>query len=191
MTKINFKDISYLKKGNTKQRKSYDILSKINIFNILSEFNPILVGTIPIKIDIENSDLDIICEVKDFDNFRKLLEDNFNKYINFTTMYDKENTVLVCNFEVEGIEIEIYGSRENTELANGYRHMLIEYRLILLGGEAFRNNIIELKRSGLKTEPAFAKLLDIKGNPYEELLLLEKYSDEEIIKNYFEETISP
>lgn len=185
MNNINFKDITYLKKGNIKQRKSYEILTKLDIFNILYEFNPILVGTIPIEIDVENSDLDIICEVKDFDNFSKLLEDNFNEYINFTIMYYKENLVLVCNFEVEGIEIEIYGSRENTDLANGYRHMLIEYRLLLLGGETFRNNIIDLKKSGLKTEPAFANLLKIKGNPYEELLLLEKSSDEEIVKNYF------
>jgi Domain of unknown function (DUF4269) len=182
MSNINFKDISYLNKGNIKQRKSYEILTKINIFNILYEFNPVLAGTIPIEIDIENSDLDIICEIKDFGDFKRLLENNFNEYINFTIMYDKENSVLVCNFEVEGIEIEIYASRENTYLSNGYRHMLIEHRLLLLGGESFRNNIINLKNSGLKTEPAFAKLLGLKGNPYEELLILEKYSDEEIIK---------
>jgi len=84
MSNFNFKDISYLSKGNIKQRKSYEILKKINIFNILYEFKPILVGTIPIEIDIENSDLDIICEVTDF-----------------TIRYNKENSVLVCNFKVE------------------------------------------------------------------------------------------
>jgi hypothetical protein len=48
--------------------------------------------------------------------------------------------------------------------------MLIEHRLLLKHGEAFKNKVIELKQNGLKTEPAFAKLLGIEGDPYEELL---------------------
>lgn len=41
--------------------------------------------------------------------------------------------------------------------------------------------IIALKRDGVKTEPAFAKLLNLNGNPYEELLNLEFLTDKEII----------
>ena len=75
MIKINkdFKDIEYLKEGNTRKQRSYEILKKINIFNLLSKYNPILVGTIPIDIDIENSDLDIVCKVEDFKKFEELL----------------------------------------------------------------------------------------------------------------------
>ncbi len=52
-----------------------------NIFKILKGYNPILVGTIPI--DIGKSDLDIICEVYDFDKFEKVLNLSFNKYERF------------------------------------------------------------------------------------------------------------
>ena len=58
-----FESIEYLKNGNSRQVQSYKILKSINIFNILKEFNPILVGTIPIGIDIEKSDLDIVCQI--------------------------------------------------------------------------------------------------------------------------------
>ena len=48
--------------------------------------------------------------------------------------------------------------------------MIIEYKILELHGEVFRQEIIKLKSKGLKTEPAFAKLLGLVGNPYEELL---------------------
>lgn len=37
------------------------MMSQYQIMEILQEFDPILVGTFPINIDIETSDLDIIC----------------------------------------------------------------------------------------------------------------------------------
>jgi hypothetical protein len=50
--------------------------------------------------------------------------------------------------------------------------MIIEHRVLIEKGEKFRQEIIKLKRQGLKTEPAFAKLLGLDGNPYEALLKL-------------------
>ncbi|MEA5405931.1 hypothetical protein VB776_23535 [Arcicella sp. DC2W] len=49
---IHFDKIDYLKYGNEKQQKAFQILSNYAIFEILVTFNPILVGTIPIEIDI-------------------------------------------------------------------------------------------------------------------------------------------
>ncbi|MNY83296.1 hypothetical protein D3C86_2259750 [compost metagenome] len=50
--------------------------------------------------------------------------------------------------------------------------MYVEYNLLSIHGEQFRQHIIELKKQGLKTEPAFAQALGIKGDPYLELLKL-------------------
>ena len=52
----------------------------------------------------------------------------------------------------------------------GYLHMVIEYKILLQKGESFRQQVIALKQSGLKTEPAFAQLLGLPGNPYTALL---------------------
>lgn len=41
--KENFININYLKFGNTKQKRAYETLNEINIFNILKKFSPILV----------------------------------------------------------------------------------------------------------------------------------------------------
>lgn len=53
--------------------------------------------------------------------------------------------------------------------------MLIEYNLLKTYGDPFRERIIQLKKQGIKTEPAFAQLLGLKGDPYLALLDLEKF----------------
>lgn len=175
-----FETIEYLKFGNEIQRKSYKILKENNIFEILENYNPLLAGTIPIEIDVRKSDLDIICEVKKFDIFTKLLEKEFSKFNNFKTRFINNDSVVVCNFEIDFIEIEIYASNISSFKSNAYRHMLIEDRIINLLGDEFKEKIINLKEKGLKTEPAFAKLLNLNNDPYEALLNLEDFSDEEI-----------
>ncbi|GGG28710.1 hypothetical protein GCM10011323_35150 [Pontibacter amylolyticus] len=52
--------------------------------------------------------------------------------------------------------------------------MLIEHKLLLQHGDKFKQQVVQLKLQGYKTEPAFAQLLGLKGNSYEVLLLLEQ-----------------
>ena len=134
---------------------------------------PILVGTIPLGIDIENSDLDIVCQVYDFEEFKQILQDNFSAYRNFKII-NKDKDIIVCNFIENNMEIEIYASNIESDKSNGYRHMIIEYKLLKLYGDQFKEEVIKLKREGLKTEPAFAKMLNLNGDPYEKLLEFEK-----------------
>ncbi len=182
MKNKDFINIDYLKHGNIKQKSAYKVLKELDIFNVLRKFDPILVGTIPINIDIENSDLDIVCEVYDFEEFQKIVE---NKYSMFSKFHIRNNstdneTILTVNFYVEDIEIEIYAQSLNSCKQNGYRHMVVEDRILRLGGERTKEEVVILKKNGLKTEPAFAKHLGLDGNPYDELLRLEECSDKKI-----------
>jgi len=169
---IYFLDTAYLKSGNEKQIKAYRVLTENDIIEKLAKYNPILVGTIPINIDIKNSDLDIICYVQDMKNFRNDLAHHFNQEKDFVISENAKLHSLKANFFIDEFEIEIFGQSIPTENQNAYRHMLIEYQILLKKGEGFRQQIIELKNQGYKTEPAFAKLLGLDGNPYEELLKL-------------------
>lgn len=179
-----FESIEYLKNGNSRQVQSYKILKSINIFNILKEFNPILVGTIPIGIDIEKSDLDIVCQInlENKENFKDTIVKYFSqlKKIKITDKFLSDGIILI-NFFIDNIEIEIYASKLLSIETNGYRHMIIEDRFLNYASLKFKEMIIALKRDGVKTEPAFAKLLNLNGNPYKELLNLEFLTDKEII----------
>jgi len=48
--------------------------------------------------------------------------------------------------------------------------MVTEYDILNHFGEDFRQQIIALKKAGYKTEPAFANILNLKGDPYTALL---------------------
>lgn len=169
---INFQDIHYLSKGTEKQRKAYVVLVKYQLMEKLSDFDPILVGTIPICIDIDNSDLDIVCHFSDKEFFKKHLEDCFGNEKGFEiSELDRFYTeTILAGFELDGFECEIFGQSIPSTEQNGYKHMLIEHQILLQKGETFRQEIIKLKEQGIKTEPAFAKLLQLEGDPYEALL---------------------
>lgn len=171
---INFDTIEYLQNGNEKQRLVYSILTKNQVLLKLKKFDPILVGTIPINIDIENSDLDIICSYSDKQDFYKLIIENFSNEKEFSIRENPylETLAIVANFFLDGFEIEIFGQTIPTRNQFAYRHMIIEYNLLNKYGELFRQQIIDLKREGLKTEPAFAKLLGLNGDPFIALLKL-------------------
>ncbi len=150
-------------------------MSDNQVLSKLKQFDPILVGTIPINIDIESSDLDIICSFSDKLEFQKSITDNFSDEENFSIREKSnlETPTIVANFVLNDFEIEIFGQTIPTHHQFAYRHMIVEYNLLHKYGETFRQRIIELKHQGYKTESAFAKALDLKGNPYIELLKLD------------------
>lgn len=59
--------------------------------------------------------------------------------------------------------------------------MIVEKKLQEISGENTRKQIIKLKKLGLKTEPAFAKYFNLKGDPFDELLKLSRLNKEELI----------
>lgn len=167
-------NLTYLKSGTWVQREVYDLLKEMNIMEILHHYNPILVGTVPLGIQVEGSDLDIICEVHDMEAFAGKVARYFGDRDDYCC---ESRTVkgmprIKINFTEGAWPIELFGQPRTTKLQNGYLHMIIEAQLLNLMGEEFRQRVIELKSAGMKTEPAFAQLLNLEGDPYEALLNL-------------------
>lgn len=170
-----FKNIDYLKFGNPKQKAAYKELIELKVFQYLKDYQPILVGTIPIEIDLPESDLDIICTCEDHEKFSALLSELFADKKGFIIKTYDWNGIkcTVATFRTASFEIEIFGQNIPTEKQNAYRHMLIEHKILNQQGPDFKAKIIQLKSEGIKTEPAFAKLLGLAGDAYEALLDLE------------------
>lgn len=172
---IDFAKLDYLKVGNERQKRAYEVLTKYRIFQVLESYSPILAGTIPIEIDIDGSDLDIICEL----NFR--FEEDFLDDVAFSKMIPFEADVKVeypiingeksitINFMLEEFPIEIFAQNKPITQQNAYLHMIAEHKILQEKGEEFKQKIIDLKKKGIKTEPAFGMLLNLE-NPYEDLL---------------------
>ena len=168
----DFKNIDYLKFGNSRQREVYALLKEIRIFETLKDYDPILTGTIPIAIDLPESDIDIICQCRDHEAFSIDLTRLFSTHSDFEIERGQLNgaETTIAKFNIDNYQFEIFGQYIPTKEQNAYRHMIIENKILSIRGPEFRSGIIELKKKGLKTEPAFASLLGLSGNPYEALL---------------------
>ncbi|UKB85107.1 DUF4269 domain-containing protein [Chryseobacterium sp. MEBOG06] len=172
---IDFTSIGYLKNGNERQKRAYEVLTQYKVLEKLGNYSPVLAGTIPIEIDIETSDLDIICEI----DLR--FEDEFLNEVTLSGLIPanadlkikksriKGEKSIVLNFMLEEFPIEIFGQNKPVTEQNAYRHMIAEYNILQQKGEEFKLKIIELKKQGIKTEPAFGMLMNLE-DPYEDLL---------------------
>ncbi len=172
MTKPDFLTLSYLQSGSPVQQQAYHALTESSIFHLLSKYHPVLVGTLPLDIFVEGSDLDIICTVSDFARFEIDLHNNFSKHpgfsINHKTLSGEQS--IICSFSIEGFMVEIVGQATHITEQVAYKHMIVEHKILAKQGGSFKEEIIRLKKSGIKTEPAFAKLLGLEGDPYQALL---------------------
>lgn len=172
---VDLLHLDYLKAGNKTQKKIYNVLKDCLIFERLKLYTPILVGTFPLAIDVPGSDIDIVCAYKSKAEFISLLTDVFGQEDDFklNNFFSYGYEAVTLNFKKSGFEFEIFGQNIPVKEQMGYRHMIIEQKLLFVHGEVLRDAIIELKLAGYKTEPAFCKWLGIDGNPFLELLKLE------------------
>ncbi len=174
-------DPTYLSEGTARQRQAHAALAKLNLAEVLRPFSPVLCGTIPLGIDIPESDLDVICEARDLGAFERAVTGAFCAREGFTVRRTEKqgHATVICNFRAEGFEFELFAQPRPVTEQNAYRHMVVEARLLAAAGPVAAEAIRRLKAQGMRTEPAFAAYFGLDGDPYERLLALfpgeEKY----------------
>lgn len=168
-----FLNIDYLKSGNERQRLAYKAILETRICSELVCYTPVLCGTIPIELDLDQSDLDIIMEVRDFQAFRGAVTMLCGAFQGFHVeeLFVQNLPTMVVNFSYAGFLFELFGQPLPVQQQNAYRHMRVEHAL-LMKDPKIKEEVIRLKRQGIKTEPAFAQILQLHGDPYAELIRL-------------------
>lgn len=158
------------------------VLANLGLLQKLALYEPMVIGTPPLGIDIDSSDIDIACTAADLEQFKSDVINTFGNEAEFcvSNLQSFPEPAVRATFLAEGWEIDLFC--QSIPIANqwGVRHFLVEQRLLTLQ-PALRSTVIELKKSGLKTEPAFAKILNLAGDPYEAMLELEDLPDEKLV----------
>ena len=171
-TTTHFDTLDYLRTGTPRQQQAYGVLTQHALLDKLRAYTPLLAGTIPLAIDTEHSDLDILCCWTHKHGFVDSIIEHFSDELQFSLqekIIDGHETVL-ATFEIDGFPVEVFGQNRPVKEQEGYRHLVIEYELLKIHGAAFRAAVIHLKKAGVKTEPAFAQVLGLEGDPYLALL---------------------
>lgn len=154
----------------------FGALKKSQALTLLQEFNPLIAGTFPLGLQTEDSDLDILIQLKDKKSLKDLALKNWENLENFKIdegMIDDFETMII-KFTLDKIPFEIFAQDLEPVKQKAYRHFLVEERLLKEMGSDFRHLVMRLRKQGLKTEPAFAQALNLSGDPFDALLNLQK-----------------
>lgn len=166
--------IDYLQRGSPAQQRAYHVLQGLGVFQLLAEHTPTLAGTYPLDLATESSDLDILCCAQDLDAFAARVELLYGgeSPVNLKRALKPGGPTVIASFTRQGLKIELYAQSLAVTHQRAYRHMLVESRLLEIGGEPTRQAVLALKLAGVKTEPAFCQVFGLDGEPYETLLAL-------------------
>lgn len=157
-------------------------IENLGVLKSLKEFKPLIAGTYPLGIQNSTSDVDVLVCSHNLILLRDKVVNQFQHHKNFkiSEVSVGGEPTFFSSFEFDGIAFEIFAQNIESVRQRGYLHFLIEERLLMLGGDSLKNKIIEQRKHGYKTEPAFAKVLNLHGDPYMELLTLQTMDEEQL-----------
>lgn len=181
----DFLDPLYLKTGTARQQDAWQAIDSLGIFHTLREFQPVLAGTIPLAIDLAESDLDVVCYAEDLDRFDQAICLHYGDLEGFEHGRTLVRSVptSIASFWYCGFCFECFAQPIPATRQHAYRHLIIEARLLRLAGPSAAREIHRLKQAGWKTEPAFAHYFGMAGiDPYQALLELEACTDAELLE---------
>jgi hypothetical protein len=169
--------------GTRPDRRSYEeALAERGVLEVLAPFDPRVAGTPPLGLDLPGSDIDVLCFAPDAHAFTGTVWHNFSNAPAFMAkQLVRAPRPVVASFEVAGWRIELYGEAIPVEQQRGWRHFVLEQRLLALGGNDLPVAVLSLRGQGMKTEPAFAAALRLRGEPYLALLDLGEQDDETLV----------
>jgi hypothetical protein len=170
----DWSNIAYLQYGAERQQAAYRALIEADIFTVLAEYDPTLVGTIPLGLDVDSSDLDVLCYASDLNQIADDLEYYYKAAPGFelTKKTFQDHPSIVCRFVQNAFTIEVFAQPIPVKEQRAFRHMVVEAKLLRLGGEGAQVALRHMKHAGISTEDAFSRYFLIPGEPYAALLAL-------------------
>ncbi|OYZ20087.1 MAG: hypothetical protein B7Y39_11215 [Bdellovibrio sp. 28-41-41] len=159
---IKFHNLSLKSVINFENRPKMAILvSELNLLEIFKDHQPFIAGTVPLAVDLPSADLDLLVSFTDVAEFKDMCQQTFTMLPEFEISQSEISKIqyCLCRFDYRGIPVEIFCSLLSTFKQNGYLHFNSEEKILKYAPATWTQQILDLKGKGLKTEPAFAHLL--------------------------------
>tara|TARA_B110001454_G_scaffold219201_1_gene251913 strand:- start:56814 stop:57848 length:1035 start_codon:yes stop_codon:yes gene_type:complete len=159
------------------------LVSELNLLEMFKDHEPFIAGTVPLAVDLPTADLDLLVTFSDVAKFKEMCHQGFALLPEFEISMGEINGTpyCLCRFDYRGIPVEIFCSAQSTFRQNGYLHFNSEEKILKYARSTWTKEILELKQTGLKTEPAFARLLQSRDvDAYQFILDLQKKSIQDL-----------
>lgn len=159
----------------------HEVLTELQLPERLLHYEATIIGTPPLGVDIESSDIDIACTANDPDQFKSDTARLFGHFTAFriADLHELEVPAVRATFTAGDWTIDLFCQAIGIDLQHGVRHFRLEQRLLRIR-PGLREQVLCLRKAGLKTEPAFAKVLGLDGDPYAAMLGVENHTDAQL-----------
>lgn len=158
-----------------------ETLADSGILHLLAGFGPRIAGTLPLGVSVAGSDIDILCHAPEPNDVAECLSEACERLSGLVLRrWTSEDRPLVATFDLSGWPVEVFASPVEIDRQAGWRHFVVERRLLQLAGDVLRDRVLALRQNGARTEPAFAAALGLRGDPYMELYRLSRAPDAEL-----------
>jgi hypothetical protein len=140
-----------------------------------------VVGTLPLGLAVPGSDIDIVCHASEPIALTETIWAHYRSCDGFVLyQWLAEGRPLIARFEWGGWPFEVFGDWRPVDQQRGWLHFEIERRLLSLDDGRLWKAVAWQRSQGIKTEPAFATVLGISGDPYLGLLDLAGETDAQL-----------
>jgi hypothetical protein len=158
-----------------------EALRASRIPEVLKQFGPTIVGTLPLNLAVATSDVDLVCEARDPNAFADVVWDAYRQFEGFQLhRWRDEGRPVVARFVLGNWPFEIFADARPIDQQRAWRHFDVERRLLELDDGRLYATVRRLRAAGCKTEPAFAVALNLVGDPYLAMLELFPQTDEQL-----------
>lgn len=158
-----------------------EALERLTLIDRLAAFDPHVAGTPPLELDLPSSDIDVLCHAPDVAHFSEHVAACFSSEHGFRIeQWIDGGRPVIAGFRAHDWAFELFGHPLPVREQPGWRHFVVERRLLSIGGHTFRSAVMARREQGAKTEPAFADVLGLAGDPFAVMLELEVCSDDEL-----------
>lgn len=155
-----------------------EALDASRLLDQLARFDVHVAGTFPLGLALEGSDIDLLCHARDPGEVAGYLWAQHRWRPGFAIyQWRRDPRPLIAAFMVEGVPVEVFAAAVPVAQQAGWLHFEVEQRLLALGGDSLRGAVMALRTQGAKTEPAFARVLGLSGDPYVAMLALAAHDD--------------
>ena len=154
------------KAGGAGRLQYAEALRRLGLPTKLARFDPRVAGTPPLGLDLPGSDIDLLCHAPDAELFTQAVWDACAHFDGFAIrQWSGRERPVIATFAAETWDFEIFGHVRPVAEQVGWRHFRVERRLLELAGPGLRAAVLRARLRGLKTEPAFAQVLALPGDP--------------------------
>jgi hypothetical protein len=150
---------------------------------VLADYDPLLTGTLPLGLDLPDTDLDVICQVEDFTAFCTVMRAMYGEYDEFecTTTARGGIPSAACSFRYNRFRVKVVGQPVPTRDQDAYRRTTAAARLLRMAGETALEEVRRLRVAGMQTSLAVSAYFQLEGEPEQALAELANASAEELM----------